>query len=258
MRSVREALGRRMIAVLQAEGPEAAADWLQAWLDTWPLAGLIGVASSRWREQHDGVALAVLSRRSEILALLGEPSLPLPLPEILPPHRVLTGEQLIAQRGAVCRALIRGEIQAAVITEPRPEEPAYQLALGELLLEGGPAQEAAIRYGRPGLLAPGAPTFAEVLSPPPPGQPGPRLRQLADAVVLPGTVRTLRAGRVVATGWLLWEGPYTPIPVLPVAVELLRGLSAGLSEACTALSLTTDQASEILDELVAVGALTAA
>lgn len=257
MRSMRTALGRQMIAVLESEGPAAAADWLQAWLDTWPLAALSQAARERWQDHHDGVALAVLTRRSEILAMLGESPMPLMLPEELPPHRVLTGEQLVAERAAVCRALVRGEIAAAVITDPLPELPAYQLAVGELRLEGGPSQEAALRYGRAGLLAPGAPRFSELLSPPPPGQPGPRLRQLADALVLPGTVRTLREGRVVPTGWLLWEGPYAPIPVHPVAVELLRGLSAGLQEASAALSLSTEQASEILDELVAVGALTA-
>jgi len=257
MKSVRTALGRKMIAVLESEGPAAAADWLQAWLDSWPLDALSQAAREQWKERHDGVALAVLTRRSEILAMLGEPPIPLAMPEVLPPHRVLTGAQLIAERAAVCRALIRGEIVAAVITAPCPEQPAYQLAVGELQLEGGPAQEAVLRYGRAGLLAPGAPQFSELLSPPPPGQPGPRLRQLADALVLPGTVRTLREGRVVPTGWLLWNGPYTPIPVHPVAVELLRGLSAGLQEASAALSLTTEQASEILDELVAVGALTA-
>ncbi|MFT5684694.1 MAG: hypothetical protein ACI8RZ_005638 [Myxococcota bacterium] len=257
MRGMRAALGKQMIAVLESEGPAAAADWLQAWLDTWPLAALSATARDRWQDHHDGVALAVLTRRSEILTMLGESPMPLMLPEDLPPHRVLTGAQLVADRAAVCRVLIRGEIQAAVITDPLPELPAYQLAVGELRLEGGPAQASVLRYGRAGLLAPGAPAFTELLSPPPPGQPGPRLRQLADAMVLPGTVRTLRAGRVVPTGWLLWEGPVTPIPVKPVAVELLRALSAGLQEASAALSLTTEQASEILDELVAVGALTA-
>ena len=189
--------------------------------------------------------------------MLGETTEPLPLPAELPPHRVLTGEALLAERASVCQALVRGEIVAVVITDPLPERPEWQLAIGELRMEGGPSQEAVLRYGLPGLLAPGAPTYAEVLSPPPPGQPGSRLRQLAAAMVLPGTVRTLSAGTIVPTGWLLWEGPYTPIPVRPLAVELLRGLSEGMQAACEALSITTEQASEILDELVAVGALTA-
>lgn len=258
MRALRADLGQRMIAVLNSEGPQAAADWLAAWLDTWPLAALSETARGRWQSHHDGVALAVLTRRAEILAMLGEPALPLPLPAVLPPHRVLTGEQLIAGRAEVCRALVHGEIDAAVITDPLPDSPALQLALGELRLEGGPTQHAALRYGLPGLLAPGAPDFTEVLSPPPPGQPGSRLRPLAEALILPGTVASLRAGRIQPTGWLLWEAPYIPIPVHPIAVELLRALSGGMESACQALSLTTEQASEILDELVAVGALTAA
>lgn len=257
MSDLRTGLGQRMIAVMESEGPAAAAVWLQAWLDAWPLAALAESAQARWQEDHDGVSLAVLTRHAEIQAMLGEPVVSVPLPASLPPHRVLTGEALIAERASVCRALVRGEIVAAVITDPLPERADWQLAIGELRLEGGPAQAAALRYGRAGLLAPGAPTFAEVLSPPPPGQPGPRLRQLAAAMVLPGTVRSLSAGRITPTGWLLWEGPYTPVPVRPLAVELLRGLSGGLHAACESLSLTTEQASEILDELVAVGALTA-
>jgi hypothetical protein len=76
-------------------------------------------------------------------------------------------------------------------------------------------------------------------------------------MVLPGTVRSLSAGRITPTGWLLWEGPYTPVPVRPLAVELLRGLLGGLHAACESLFFNIEQVSEIFDELVVVGVLTA-
>ena len=229
---------------------------LQAFVDTWPLGSIISVAEQQWKAECDPLGLAVLSRAREVLSLLS-PSIPeLELPKDLPPHRVIKGEELAQNRAELCALAAKGALLGVVFETPVPLEPASQLALGELCMEA-PAQNAILRYGAAGLLAPEAPLFEETLGRAPAGRVGPQLKRMCDIAQLPGTPARLKSGDARPVGWLLWNGPAKPLPVTDSVFQLIRSIDKGFETAAEDAGLSIEDAQNIIRELVQPGVLSA-
>jgi len=171
----------------------------------------------------------------------------------------IPGEALISRRAELARRLVRGELGAVQLTSPIPPSPLAALAIGELRMEGR-HQRAFEAWGPAGLRVEGFVTLAELLGAAPPGEPGPVLIPTGDCLLAPGTPASLRRGQPETVGWLLWEAPFRPVPVHPLAVEVLRALDgvATAPQLCATLELSEDQLQPVLDALVSVGAATAA
>jgi len=177
----------------------------------------------------------------------------------LPPVLTLTGEALVARRSELARALVQGELGALRLRSPLPPGAAAQLALGELRMEG-PHQRAFERYGRVGLRVDGLVEWQEILTEAPGGEDGPVLQATAEGVLTPGTPGRLARGEPETIGWLVWDAAFLPVPVLPVAVQVLRALDGerGLDQVAAEVGVVASVVAPVLDQLVALGAATAA
>ncbi len=231
-----------------------AGDVLAALIDTWPVAGTVETAWARWNAAHEPLALSILHRAREIMAMVGVTPEALPLPEALPPHRTLAGEALVQARASLCRQAADGRLAGVIFDSAVPDTPAARLALGELRMEAG-AQAAVDLYGAPGLLCPDAPAWADAFGSAPPGKPGPTLESACDYATLPGTPDRLRNGDPSAVGWLLWTGPAEPVPVAAPVIQLLGTLHQGLEAASKAAGVDVERGREVVEELIRLGAL---
>lgn len=180
-------------------------------------------------------------------------------PEELPPVESIRGEALIPRRAELARRIVRGELGAVQLTSPIPPSPLAALAIGELRMEGR-HQRSFEAWGPVGLRVQGYSTLAEQLSAAPEGEPGAVLVPTGDCLLAPGTPASLGRGQPETVGWLVWEAPFRPVPVHPLAVEVLRALDgvATVPQLCASLELSEDQIQPVLDALVSVGAATAA
>lgn len=220
--------------------------------------------SAAWiREQVEGRPVHLRTRgpddgRQLVCAALGVEAAPEEVDLHLPAVAELPGEALVARRAELAAALVRGELGAVRLTTPLPPTPAARLALAELRLEGD-HQRAFEAWGRAGLRVEGVATWSELLQAAPAGEDGPVLQATADALLAPGTPGSLRRGELADTGWLLWEAPFSPIPVHPVAVACLRALDGERDAAAVAAEVggPPDQVRAVLTELVQLGAATA-
>lgn len=217
------------------------ADWLR-----W--AGEGGGVEVQPRSEGDGAAEVARALDIEVASAQ---------PLVLPPVIDLPGPELADRRAWVCGALARGEAAAVRFTAPVPDDPASQLALGEVRLEGD-AQAAFERYGLAGLVVGRAPAWDEVLGSAPAGEPGEVLRPTCDTALLPGPPSRLARGQVQTVGWLLWPAPYRPLPVAPRAVAVLRALDGRRDRVAVAkcLGVPVEAVAPVLDELVTIGAAT--
>lgn len=225
--------------------PDPPVEWLSA-----QLRG----STAPWFRRGDGDGGELLA---EALGRPAEGDLGWPR-ELLPVERV-RGEQLGARRGELAARIVRGELGAVALTSPLPPSPQARLAMGELRMEG-PHQRAYETWGPAGLRVSGHRTLAQLLGAAPAGEAGSVLVACGDCLLAPGTPAGLRRGQVETVGWLLWEGPFAPVPVHPIAVDALRALDgvAGSEQVASQLGLGVEQAQAVLDALVSVGAATAA
>lgn len=251
---IRPVLQQHLETNIKQQNWTAAATYLQAFVDSWPIAASIAPAYQHWTEHCDPMALAILHRANEIIVLLDTPAKDIPLPRPLPPYIELAGAELAARRQEVCSKASKNEITAVVFSSPVPDDPASQLALGELRMEAL-AQKAVERYGVAALLAPNAPPWERALGRAPAGQMGPKLRPLCDIAILPGTPHRLRQGQLQPTGWLLWNGPARPLPIADVGLTLIRTINQGMEAACQAAKIDQPRGTEILQELIQLGAI---
>lgn len=220
--------------------------------------------SAAWiREQVEGRPVHLRTRGPEdgrqlVCEALGVAAGPEEVELHLPPVLDLPGEALAGRRAEVARALVRGEVGAVRLTTPLPPGAAARLALGELRLEGD-HQRAFEAWGRAGLRVEGFATWEEQLLAAPAGEEGAILQATADPLLAPGTPASLRRGELRDTGWLLWEAPFQPVPVHPVAVACLRALDGERDAAAVAAEVQgpLDQVQAVLSELVQLGAATA-
>ncbi len=255
---LRPALEQKLEAAIQQSDWGTASLLLEGLIDTWPLRWSIPYAWREWQEECDAVSLAMLSRANEIVQLLGVSPLEIPLPRELPSHVVMAGEELAAKRHLVCRQALCGEILGVHFTTPLPMDPATQLAFGELCMEAE-GQRALERYGLPGLLAPGAPAWSEVLVRAPAGRMSEALRVACDSVVMfPSTPARLSKGILQDTAWLIWNGPVKPLPIHTVGVVILQNIAKGTEIACAEAGIAIEQGREIVEALVSIGALDSA
>jgi hypothetical protein len=226
----------------QAEGPWPMPD------EAWIVANAPEGATDVGRRGPNDAAVAVTS------------ALDLPSaadqPWALPPIAEVPADALVAQRHALVRRLVRGEICAVRVTGEAPDDPAVQLALGEIRMEGV-AQAAFERFGSAGLLAPDAPAFEALIGAPGPGPLGQTFQPLCDGILLPGPVAAMAEGTPQNVGWLLWDAPVAPVAVQPAAVAVLQAVAGeSTPEAvASALGAPVDHVREILSSLIDIGAV---
>jgi len=178
----------------------------------------------------------------------------------LPAHRVIDPALLPSLRAELGAALADGSLAAVAFTGTPDATPAAALALGELYLEGGRAQEAVASCGLAGLLAPEVPGWSTLRSAAPSEDGAVDANTVLDAAcegaLVPGPPGRIRRGQVDTVGALLWVGPHPPVWVAPVAVHVLRALdgqrSLGVLEA--AMQAPPGALVEVAQELVRVGA----
>ena len=238
----------------------AASDWhtasrcLAAFIDTWPVGGSIQQAWSRWNSDCDPVALTVLAHANDIITLIGGSPLRIPIPKPLPEYLEIEGHELADRRASICSKALRGELLGVSFLSPVPLLPDSQLALGELRMEAA-GQEAIERFGLVGLLAPNAPLWKDCFGRAPAGRPGSNLRMMCDLAVLPSTPSKMSQGHLQPTAWMLWHGPTHPLPIHHVVYQLLGNISKGTDVAISDAGLSAEQGAEIIQELLAIGAL---
>ncbi|MBN1945700.1 MAG: hypothetical protein JW797_08480 [Bradymonadales bacterium] len=173
---------------------------------------------------------------------------------------VLSGEELATRRAELASRLVEGEIAAVWFTSEVPADAASQLALAEIRLESD-YQLGVERYGQAALeLAGPIPSWEQLLCAPPPGEPGEVLVAQCNGLILPGTPAGLMEGETDPAGWLLWPLPCFPLAVHPVAVSILNQLDGQRNgrELAEAMDAPLEAVQEILQQLVQVGAATAA
>ena len=251
---LRPALSQNLDSSIEAQEWSKAAQYLSAFIDSWSIGGSIKQAWERWNHGCDPMALTVLSRANEVIALVGGESLIIPAPKPLPPYLEIEGHDLAEEREEICAKALKSEIAAVHFLSPVPLLPQYQLALGELRMEAY-GQQALERFGPVGLLAPDAPMWSQCFGRAPAGRKGEDLRLMCDMAVLPSIPSRLARGQLQETAWLLWNGPAQALPVHRVAYELLANISKGVEAACAAAGLPLAQGREVIDELIAIGAL---
>ncbi len=251
---IRPVLKQKMQSGVEEQNWTAASVFLQAFIDSWPIAASIQQAWKRWNEGCDPIALSALIRANEIIELLGAPKEEIPLPKELPPYLSIPGEDLVQMRAEISSKLAKSELKAVLFSSPVPLDPQSQLALGEVRMEGV-AQHSVEKYGLPALLAPDIPDWSEAFGRAPAGAMGDKLRRMCDLAILPGTPVRLKNGDSSPVGWLLWNGPAKPLPVAQVAVDLIRNIDAGFSSAFDAAGVDETRGMQILSELVDIGAL---
>jgi len=298
----RPLLERRLSLAVDSQRFDQAAELLRAWLDSWPIAGMLPRAWSDWDRQPNGASLALLARAAELLrAAHGWQALPAgpwcqpdeawlrrevgegpwqivrrapgdgaertaqDLGAALCGQRcdpetllALPGDQLAGRRAELGRALARGQLLALRFTSPVPEDPASQLALGEVRMEGR-SQAAYEAWGAAGLGLEQVPDWDVDLQPAPAGQAGERLRARCEGRFLPGPPGALAQGSLQRVGYLLWHGPHRPLAVHPAAVALLHLLDGQRDAQALAMELGAplEAVREILGELVGLGAASA-
>jgi len=177
----------------------------------------------------------------------------------LPPIRIVAGARLAEEREELVRALRQGDAVAVRVDAPVPSDAATADALAALRAVG-PAQRAVERFGPAGAWVAGWSPWSEQLEDAPTGEPGTVLQPVADSLLSPGTPEMFTRGELADTGWLVWAAPFRPVPVSTDAVEVLRALDGqrDIAQLARAVSLPVEQVGELLDELVARGAATAA
>lgn len=174
----------------------------------------------------------------------------------LPPHRSVPSDELGARRDELLEALDRGDIVAVRWTGPPPSDAADQAALDEIRRHA-PVQEALERYGLAGLEVGRAVKLEDLLGTAPAGRPGARLVRACEAMMLPTLTRE---GRIEPIGALAWDAPVATAMVVPAAIEVLRRLdgSATAGTIASDLGVPEDVIGRVLDQLVELGAATAA
>jgi hypothetical protein len=290
---VRGALAQALDARLRQGDLDGAADVVEALVDTWPVASLVddaladpsddqldllGRASEivrlafawpsldgqvwprppdTWLQHHAGPGPHTVQRRgpddgaAAVAEALGcdvgaGPSVDGVL--------ALTPEALVARRGEVVAAVMRGE-HAAVAVLGAVETAAARMALGEVRMEAS-RQQAYERYGRIGLTR-GQGSWRRLLGAPLPGVVDGPLEVRCLGAVLPGPPSALRAQEPRRTGWLLWDGPHPPRQVTPRAAGLATLLGRGqtLDAVTRALESTPDEVAAGVAALRELGAL---
>ena len=118
------------------------------------------------------------------------------------------------------------------------------------------SQSAVEMYGLPGLMVPDAQPFNTLLGAAPAGRPGAKLQRACDVAILPGIPAQLARGQSQPVGWLLWAGPARPLPIMPIAFEVLRRISLSVDEISNELGVDKDQVEQIVQEMVSIGAAT--
>ncbi|MBW1877448.1 MAG: hypothetical protein JRJ84_03710 [Deltaproteobacteria bacterium] len=179
-------------------------------------------------------------------------------PVPLPPTEEVAGSELVRSRAALSRKLTEGQIFAVRVVGDVPPEPAYQLALGEIRLEGR-AQRPFERFGPMGLLVGDAPAWVDLLEPAPAGTPGETLHTTCLWGTFPGTPRSLARGQLKPVAFLMWDGPHTPLPIDASTLPLLGAFGQGASTAqvATTLGQLEEGIRPVVRELIALGALSA-
>ena len=251
---LRPALSQNLDASITSQEWGKASQMLRGFVDSWAIGGSIQQAWERWNLGCDPMALTVLSRANEIIALVGGERLIIPAPKDLPPYLEIEGHALADKREEICAKALRKEIAAVHFLSPVPLMPQSQLALGELRMEAY-GQEALERFGPVGLLAPDAPLWSQCFGRAPAGRSGERLRLMCDMALLPSTPNRLAKGQLQETAWLLWNGPAQALPVHRMAYELLANITKGVHEACACAGLPLAQGTEVIEELISIGAL---
>jgi hypothetical protein len=189
---------------------------------------------------------------AELLGLKIERVSPVPLPELIQ----VPGEELAARRIEIVSALVSEDAVAVELATPLPQDPESLLAMGEIRLEAR-AQCAMEAYGRAGLLVKEYVRFEALLRAAPPGVLGEACVPFCQVALLPGTPAGLARGELQTTGWLLWDRAVAPVPVTPVAVELIRALDGnkGVEALSEDLSIPGEQVSSIIEVLCQLGAI---
>jgi hypothetical protein len=251
---LRPTISQGLSQAIAAQEWRSASLHLRGFIDTWAIGGCIRQAWERWNHGCDPMSLSVLSRANQIITLVKGTPLIIPAPKELPPYLEMNGHALVERRETICAQALRGEIDAVYFTSPVPLLPQAQLALGELRMEAK-AQRSLEEFGPVGLLAPESPSWEGCFGPAPSGRMGENLRLMCDLALLPSTPNRLEKGQLQETGWLLWNGPARALPVHRVAYEILKNISQGIEHACAAVDLPVEQGTEIIGELVSIGAL---
>lgn len=251
---LRPALSQNLDNSIAAQEWHQASKLLSAFIDSWAIGGSIHQAWERWNHGCDPMALTVLSRANEIITLVGGQKLIIPAPKELPKYLEIEGHALAEMREEICGKALKKEIAAVHFLSPVPLLAPSQLALGELRMEAY-GQEALERFGPVGLLAPDAPLWSQCFGRAPAGRKGEKLRLMCDMALLPSTPNRLAKGQLQETAWLLWNGPAQALPVHRMAYTLLANITDGVEEACAAAGLPLAQGSEVIDELISIGAL---
>ena len=251
---LRPSLSQSLDSSISNQEWNKAAQLLRGFIDSWAIGGSIQQAWERWNHACDPMALTVLSRANEIISLVGGEMLIIPAPKELPPYLEIEGHVLAEKREEICAKALIKEISAVHFLSPVPLVPQSQFALGELRMEAY-GQEALERFGPVGLLAPDAPLWNNCFGRAPAGRKGESLRLMCDMALLPSTPNRLAKGQLQETAWLLWNGPAQALPIHRMAYELLANITKGVEEACVAAGLPLAQGTEVIEELISIGAL---
>lgn len=164
-------------------------------------------------------------------------------------------DQIEADPEAFVRAL-EGRAEAIQVTTPGPSTEAQRDAW-DRVRSIGRKQHCYDRAGLAGLAVEHVPRFGDLLKNAPPGEPGDRLIASCDVLFLP----TLEdEGKVGLVGVVAWDAPFHPVRVVPGAAEVLRHLNgqAGVEDLARTFEVDTATVTEVLDQLVSLGAATAA
>lgn len=249
-RVVRPALAKRLEATVEQQRWMDAAVLVEAFVDTWPAASLVDEARTAWTAGPDPRALAILFR----VALLG--SIATGSSEVWPTVGPVLARKLIGNR------------LVSAVEHRHPEDNAHALA--------GWLDAPVVRVDPPEPRAPAAheaPTLATLLGPmaaglgPLPtwesllhGAPGCELPERPSAhariVELPGTLSGLRSGTPELTPWLVWDGPYRPLPVTGPAAAVLSAMDGerNIEELAEALSAPVGAVLSVAEGLARIGA----
>ena len=240
--------------MLRAIRSYACFEYLESFIDSWPIGGSIEVAWYKWNDTCDPMALTVLSRANEIIEQVGGSPLIIPAPKEIPPYREIRGEQIAELREELCRQALCGEISGVHFLTPIPIDKASQLALGELRMEAS-GQSSLERFGPIGLLASSAPNWSNCFGSAPSGKRSDTLVLMCDLALLPSTPKRLFAGELEETAWLLWNGPARPLPIHRVVYEVLKLIPSGLDTIPQTLGIPEPTVNQMIEELLSIGAL---
>ena len=275
--AIREALYVRLGVLVEEGNQEAANQVLHAFLDCWSMGAIVDDAREQWWVAKDAGALVVLVRAAEIIGLaLGwkkGPAGPWPVPDdswfkakdrdwVSPTadetSRIVavSSDDFVLHNAEWKSRILSGEIHSIHLTG-RPSAPhAFALAVEELSVLS-PCQHAFNCAGFAARYVSALPRYGSGWMSPAVGKMGERLVARADGVVVPA----LGTGAPMAmVGWILWEAAHQPVQVHPIAVAVLKELDGqtSSSEAASKLDLPLQRWDDIVESLVAMGAVTAA